>query len=118
MTEKNARTGTGTAPLRGAELREARLKVALKANMARRKAQAKQRGAGKLAADGYGGAEPETGAEPEAGTEPDTGSKPDQGAAPDAMPATEDPADPGSRAEDPPTTGTAKPLGTGPRTHT
>lgn len=51
MTQKNARTGTGTAPLRGAALRDARLKVALKANMARRKAQAKQRGAGQGATE-------------------------------------------------------------------
>ncbi|MDO9640367.1 MAG: hypothetical protein Q7J44_17675 [Pseudotabrizicola sp.] len=85
MTEKNARTGTGTTPLRGAELREARLKAALKANMARRKAQAKQRGAGALAADA------------DTGTVPDTGAEPAARAGPDALPEAEDPTRSGTR---------------------
>ncbi|WP_103332987.1 hypothetical protein [Pseudotabrizicola formosa] len=52
MTQKNAITKSGTTPLSGAELRDARLKAALKANMARRKAQARQRGAAASAVQG------------------------------------------------------------------
>ncbi|MDO8882673.1 hypothetical protein [Pseudotabrizicola sp.] len=44
MTAKIGKTQGSKAPLTAAEVREARLKVALKANMARRKSQAKQRG--------------------------------------------------------------------------
>lgn len=44
MTDKIVKTQASKAPSRAAEVREARLKAALKANMARRKAQAKQRG--------------------------------------------------------------------------
>jgi len=51
MTDKTAKSQADKAPLRAAELREARLKAALKANMARRKAQAKQRGAEKNSPD-------------------------------------------------------------------
>nr|WP_240335456.1 hypothetical protein [Pseudotabrizicola algicola] len=46
--EKTEKTQAGKAPLRAAALREARLKAALKANMARRKAQAKLRGGEKI----------------------------------------------------------------------
>jgi len=51
MTDKIAKSQGNKAPSRAAELREARLKAALKANMARRKTQAKQRGAEKNVAD-------------------------------------------------------------------
>ena len=47
MTDKTTKPQTNKAPSRASDLREARLKAALKANMARRKAQAKQRGAEK-----------------------------------------------------------------------
>jgi hypothetical protein len=51
MTEKSNKTQAGKAPSRAAELREARLKAALKANMARRKAQAKVRNDDKKPSD-------------------------------------------------------------------
>ncbi|MBN2631446.1 MAG: hypothetical protein JXR75_13010 [Rhodobacteraceae bacterium] len=44
MTEKTDKSHNEKAPDRRAAQREARLKLALKANMARRKAQAKARG--------------------------------------------------------------------------
>ncbi|MFN3723579.1 MAG: hypothetical protein ACK4VZ_11070 [Paracoccaceae bacterium] len=45
MMDKTAKNQSSKAGMTAAEVREARLKVALKANMARRKTQAKQRGA-------------------------------------------------------------------------
>ena len=59
MTEKTDKTPSNKPPLRASEVREARLKAALKANMARRKAQAKQRGAEKKSSDAVFEAEPD-----------------------------------------------------------
>ena len=58
MMEKTGKTQANKAPSRAADLREARLKAALKANMARRKAQAKQRGAEKISSDAESGTNP------------------------------------------------------------
>jgi len=57
MTEKIGKSQASKAVLTAAELREARLKLALKANMARRKSQAKQRGAEKKSPEPDFGAE-------------------------------------------------------------
>ncbi|MFN4156103.1 MAG: hypothetical protein ACK4HF_15740 [Paracoccaceae bacterium] len=70
MTEKTTKTPVNNVPLRAVDVREARLKAALKANMARRKAQAKQRGAEKNFPDAGSGAQPDAGS----GTEEQPGS--------------------------------------------
>lgn len=51
MTQKTDNTPSNTSPSRAAQVREARLKAALKANMARRKAQAKVRGVAKKSSE-------------------------------------------------------------------
>ena len=59
MTEKIAKSSGSKASMTAAERREARLKVALKANMARRKSQAKQRGAEEKSPEPDFGARPD-----------------------------------------------------------
>ncbi|MFN3844809.1 MAG: hypothetical protein ACK4RZ_03170 [Paracoccaceae bacterium] len=61
MTEETDKTPGNTGHLRASQVRDARLKAALKANMARRKAQAKVRGGGKKSADVDTGAESDQG---------------------------------------------------------
>jgi hypothetical protein len=51
MTRKIDKSPSNKSASHAAELREARLKVALKANVARRKEQAKLRGAGQIPSD-------------------------------------------------------------------
>lgn len=59
MTDKTDANPVKKAPPSAAQLREARLKAALKANMARRKAQAKVRGGDKKMSENGSEAKPD-----------------------------------------------------------